>query len=77
MGTSGANTNNPSAESDDEVEEIEGCPQDSHQHIYVWHHRGDHWASHEEIAKVEKAERVEHTTKCLVSEVKVSPTKLK
>ncbi|XP_021306286.1 skin secretory protein xP2-like [Sorghum bicolor] len=28
--------------SDDEVEEIQGCPHDGHQHIYVWHQHGDH-----------------------------------
>jgi len=47
------------ADSDDEVEEIQGHPHNGRQHIYVWHQRGDHWAGHEEIAEVEEAERVE------------------
>jgi hypothetical protein len=60
------------ANSEDEVEEIQGHPRDGCQHIYVWRQRGDHWAGHEEIAEVEEAERVERATKCLVSKVKVS-----
>ena len=60
------------AASDDKVEEIQGHPHDGRQHIYVWRQRGDHWASHEEIAEVEEAERVERAAKHLVSEVKVS-----
>ena len=60
------------ASSDDEVEEIQGHPRDGRQHIYVLRQRGDHWASYEEIAEVEEAERVEQAAKRLVSEVKVS-----
>ena len=60
------------AASDNKVEEIQRHPCDGRQHIYVWRQHGDHWAGHEEIAEVEEAERVEHATKCLVSEVKVS-----
>ena len=60
------------ANSEDEVEEIQGCPRDGRQHIYVWRQRGDHWAGHEEIAEVEEAERVEQAAKRLVNEVKVS-----
>jgi len=30
------------AASDDEVEEIQGRPQDGRQHVYVWRQRGDH-----------------------------------
>jgi len=58
------------ASSDDEVEEIQGCPHDGHQH--VWRQRGDHWVGHEEIAKTEEAARVERAAKRLVDEVKVS-----
>jgi len=58
--------------SDDEVEEIQGCPHDGRQHIYVWRQCGDHWAGHKEIAEVKEAERVERAAKHLVSEVKVS-----
>ena len=54
------------------VEEIQGCPYDGRQHIYVWRQRGDHWAGHEEIAEVEEAERVERAAKRLVNKVKVS-----
>ena len=53
------------------MEEIQGRPHDGHQHIYVWHQRGDHWSGHEEIAEVEEAERVERAAKRLVSNVKV------
>ena len=60
------------AASDDEVEEIQGCPRDGRQHIYIWRQRGDHWANHEEIAEVEEAKGVEHAAKRLVNEVKVS-----
>jgi len=28
--------------SDDEVEEIQGCPHDGRQHVYVWRQHGDH-----------------------------------
>lgn len=58
--------------SNDEVEEIQGCPRDGRQHIYVWRQRGDHWAGHKENAEVEEAERVEQAAKQLVNEVKVS-----
>ena len=54
------------------MEEIQGCPHDSRQHIYVWRQRGDHWAGHEEITETEEAERVERAAKWLVNEVKVS-----
>ena len=60
------------AASDDEVEEIQGRPHDSCQHIYVWCQRGNHWTGHEEIVEVEGAERVERAAKRLVNEVKVS-----
>jgi len=45
------------AASDDEVEEIQACPRDGRQHVYVWRQCGDHWAGHEEIAETEEAER--------------------
>ena len=47
------------------MEEFKGCPRDGRQ-------RGDHWASHQEIAETEEAERVERAAKWLVNEVKVS-----
>jgi len=59
------------AASDDEVEEIQGRPHDGRQHVYVWRQRGDHWASHKEIAETEEAARVEHAAKWLVDEVNV------
>ena len=60
------------ATSDDEVEEIQGRPQDGRQHVYVWRQRGDHFIGHEEIAETEEAARVERVAKRLVEEVKVS-----
>jgi len=77
MGTTSGDANNPSAESDDGVEEIEGHPRDGHQHVYVCRHRGDHWACHEEIAEVEEADRVERAAKCLITKVKVSHARTK
>ena len=60
------------------MEEIQGCPHDLRQHIYVWNQHGDHWAGHEEIAKVEEAERLERAVKLLVNKVKVNnPATLK
>jgi len=58
--------------SDDEVEEIQGRPQDGHQHVYVWRQRGDHFIGHEELTETEEAARVERAAKRLVEEVKVS-----
>ena len=58
--------------SDDEVEEIQGRPQDGRQHVYVWRQRGDHFIGHEELAETEEAARVERVAKQLVDEVKVS-----
>ena len=58
--------------SDDEVEEIQGRPQDGRQHVYVWRQRGDHFIGHEELAETEEAMRVERAAKRLVDEVKVS-----
>jgi len=58
--------------SDDEVEEIQGRPQDGRQHVYVWCQRGDHFIGHEELAEMEEAARVERAAKRLVDEVKVS-----
>ena len=58
--------------SDDEVEEIQGRPQDGRQHIYVWRQREDHFIGHEELAETEEAARVERAAKRLVDEVKVS-----
>ena len=60
------------ATSDDEVEEIQGCPQDGRQHVFVWRQRGDHFIGHEELAETEEAARVERAAKRLVEEVKVS-----
>jgi len=57
---------------DDEVEEIQGRPQDGRQHVYVWRQRGDHFIGHEELAETEEAARVERAAKRLVDEVKVS-----
>ena len=58
--------------SDDEVEEIQGRPQDGRQHVYVWRQRGDHFIGHEELAETEEPTRVERAAKRLVDEVKVS-----
>ena len=58
--------------SDDEVEEIQGRPQDGRQHVYVWRQRGDHFIGHEELAETEEAARVERAAKRLVEEVKGS-----
>ena len=60
------------AASDDEVEEIQGCPHDGRQHVYVWRQHGDHFIGHEELAETEEAARVERAAKRLVDEVKVS-----
>ena len=60
------------AASHDEVEEIQGRPHDSRQHVYVWRQRGDHFIGHEELAETEEAARVERAAKRLVDEVKVS-----
>jgi ribonuclease BN (tRNA processing enzyme) len=54
-----------------------GHPQDRWQHIYVWHHHGDHETGHEEIIEVEEVNRVERTKKRLVSKVKVNPAVLR
>jgi len=58
--------------SDDEVEEIQGRPQDGRQHVYVWRQCGDYFIGHEELAETEEAARVERAVKWLVDEVKVS-----
>ena len=58
--------------SDDEVEEIQGHPQDGRQHVYVWRQCGDHFIGHEELGETEEAARVERTVKRLVDEVRVS-----
>jgi len=58
--------------SNDEVEEIQGRPQDGRQHVYVWRQRGNHFIGHEELAETEEAARVERVAKRLVDEVKVS-----
>jgi len=68
----GAANEETQATSDDEVEEIEGRPQDSRQHVYVWRQRGDHFIGHEELAETEEADRVERAAKRLMDEVKVS-----
>jgi len=60
------------AASDNEVEEIQGRPQDGRQHVYVWRQHGDHFIGHEELAETEEAARVERVAKRLVDEVKVS-----
>ena len=60
------------AASNDEVEEIQGCPHDGRQHVYVWRQRGDHFIGHEELAETEEAARVDRAAKRLVDEVKVS-----
>ena len=60
------------ATSEDEVEEIQGCPHDGHQQVYVWRQRGDHFFGHEDLAETEEAARVERAAKRLVDEVKVS-----
>ncbi len=54
------------------MEEIEGRPRDSRQHVYVWRQRRDHFIGHEELAETEEAARVERAAKRLVDEVKVS-----
>ena len=62
----------PGAASDDDVEEIQGCPCDGRQHVYVWRQRGDYFIGHEELAETEEAARVERAAKRLMDEVKVS-----
>jgi len=57
---------------DNELDEIQGRPQDGCQHVYVWRQRGDHFIGHEELAETEEAMRVERAAKRLVDEVKVS-----
>ena len=68
----GAASEEPRAASDDDVEEIQDCPHDGRQHVYVWRQRGDHFIGHEELAETEEAARVERAAKRLVDEVKVS-----
>jgi hypothetical protein len=52
------------AESDDDIiEEIQGHPQDGHQHVYIYRERGDHYVCHEEISIDEEMERVERATR--------------
>jgi len=70
-GGSAANEETQTASNDD-VEEIQGCPHDGRQHVYVWRQHGDHFIGHEELAETEEAARVERTAKRLVDEVKVS-----
>ena len=70
-GGSAANEETQTA-SDDDVEEIQGCPRDGRQHVYVWSQRGDHFIGHEELAETEEAARVDRAAKRLVDEVKVS-----
>ena len=72
--TAGGSTEGEKAQatSDDEVEEIQGRPQDGRQHVYVWRQHGDHFIGHEELAETEEAARVERAAKRLVEEVKVS-----
>ena len=60
------------ATSYDEVEEIQGRPQDGRQHVFVWRQCRDHFIGHEELAETEEAARVERAAKRLVEEVKVS-----
>jgi hypothetical protein len=57
-------------ESDDDVlEEIQGHPQDGHQHMYVCRQRGDHYVYHEEIPTVDETRKVEMAVKRLIAEV--------
>jgi hypothetical protein len=52
------------AESDDDIiEEIQGHPQDGHQHVYIYREHGDHYVCHEEISIDEEMERVERATR--------------
>jgi hypothetical protein len=48
---------------DDIVEEIQGHPQDGHQHVYICRERGDHYICHEEISIDEEMERVERAAR--------------
>jgi hypothetical protein len=56
---------------DDVLEEIEGHPQDGHQHVYVYHQRGDHFICHEEIPTEDETRKVELAVKRLIAEVQV------
>jgi hypothetical protein len=56
---------------DDIVEEIQGHPQDGHQHVYICHERGDRYVCHEEISIDEETERVERAARRLIVEVQV------
>jgi hypothetical protein len=52
------------AESDDDIiTEIQGHPQDGHQHVYVYCGHGDHYICHEEISIDGETQRVERAAK--------------
>jgi hypothetical protein len=57
---------------DDIIEEIQGHPQDGHQHVYICRKRGDHYVYHEEISIDKEIERVERAARRLIGEVQVS-----
>jgi uncharacterized protein YbaR (Trm112 family) len=57
------------SEDDDVLEEIQGYPQDGHQHIYVCHQCGDHYICHEEIPIDDETRKVELAAKRLIAEV--------
>ena len=71
--TAGGSTEGEEAQatSDNEVEEIQGRPQDGRQHVLVWRQCRDHFIGHEELAETEEAARVERAAKRLIEEVKV------
>jgi Fe2+ or Zn2+ uptake regulation protein len=56
---------------DDVIEEIQGHPQDGHQHVYVCLRCGDHYVSHEQISIDKETRRVERAAKWLNREVHV------
>jgi hypothetical protein len=54
-------------ESDDDViEEIQGHPQDGHQHVFIYRKHGDHYVCHEEIPIDEEIETVERAARWLI-----------
>jgi hypothetical protein len=54
---------------DDVLEEIQGHPQDGHQHMYVCCQRGDHYIYHEEIPIINETKNIELVAKRLIAKV--------
>jgi hypothetical protein len=58
-----ANTEQAAESDDDIIVEIQGHPQDGHQHVYIYRGPGDHYICHEEISIDEETQRVERAAK--------------